>query len=219
MTDHQDIRKIIHGSRHDFSSETLAEGAALADPFRQFELWIGEAFEKGLHEPNAMVLSTVAASGRPSSRVVLMRDFDQNGFIFYTNYDSRKAVEIEENPHAALLFYWADLAKQVRIEGTVKKVPAENSDAYFASRPRENQIGALASAQSSVISGREELEEKYSTLGAEFADREIPRPENWGGYILAPVVFEFWQGRQSRLHDRLRYTKTDAEWQIERLAP
>jgi pyridoxamine-phosphate oxidase len=219
VADNQDLRKIIHGSRHDFSTETFAEGAALADPFGQFELWIGEAIERGLHEPNAMVLSTATVSGKPSSRVVLMRGFDTSGFIFYTNYDSRKAFEIEENPHAALLFYWAELAKQVRIEGVMEKVAEETSDAYFASRPRENQIGALASAQSSVISGRKELEEKYAKLEAEFAEREIPRPQNWGGYFLFPVAFEFWQGRQSRLHDRLRYTKIGAEWRIERLAP
>lgn len=197
----------------------MEKDTAREDPFEQFELWLTEAIAKDLHEPNAMVLSTADDSGRPSSRVVLLRGFDQQGFTFFTNYDSRKAAEIAKNPQAALLFYWADLSKQVRVEGSIAKAPEQISDEYFASRPRASQLGAIASPQSSVIENRLQLEEKYAALKDEYGDHEIARPENWGGYIVKPDLFEFWQGRASRLHDRLRYTRSGDEWSIERLAP
>lgn len=210
---------MISDLRHDFSKGQYDELSDQSKPFEQFELWLAEAIEKNLNDPNAMVLSTCAKDGRPSSRVVLLKGFDKSGFIFYTNYDSRKGKELAENPRAALLFYWAETGKQIRIEGTVKKVAAEMSDQYFASRPRASQLGAVASPQSSPIDGREELEEKYADLEKEFDGKEITRPENWGGYIVEPEVIEFWQGRESRLHDRLRYTRTASGWQVERLAP
>jgi pyridoxamine 5'-phosphate oxidase len=166
-----------------------------------------------------MVLSTSTPAGRPSSRVVLLRGVSEAGFTFFTNYDSRKGDEIESNPHAALLFYWAETGKQIRIEGTITKAPKEVSDEYFASRPRGNKLGAIASPQSKVIEGREALESRYAELEKELAGGEIARPENWGGYILAPETYEFWQGRESRLHDRLRFTKKESGWEIVRLAP
>jgi pyridoxamine 5'-phosphate oxidase len=215
----QNLKKLISELRHDFSLEMLEKDSARKDPFEQFELWMTEAVAKDLPDPNAMVLSTADDTGRPSSRVVLLRGFNQGGFTFFTNYDSRKAGEIAGNPQAALLFFWADLSKQVRIEGSIAKAPPEVSDSYFASRPRSSQLGAIASPQSHVIADRHELEEKYAALKTEYGDKEVSRPENWGGYIVAPDLFEFWQGRASRLHDRLRYTRSGDTWNIERLAP
>ena len=215
----QKVNEIVTSSRHDFSDEGFDEQLAEKDPLRQFEIWLSEALEKQVPEPNAMVLSTSTESGRPSSRVVLLRGVSEGGFTFFTNYDSRKSEEIESNPQAALLFYWSETGKQIRIEGTVTRVREGVSDAYFASRPRGNKLGALVSPQSKVINGREELETRYSELETKLAAEEIARPENWGGYVLAPEVYEFWQGRESRLHDRLRYTKTGDGWEIVRLAP
>lgn len=219
MSIDQKVSDIVINSRHDFSDEGFHEQAAEKEPLRQFEMWLSEAVEKQLPEPNAMVLATSTTSGRPSSRVVLLRGFSEAGFTFFTNYDSRKSKEIESNPQAALLFYWVETGKQIRIEGTVTRVPREVSDEYFASRPRENKLGALASPQSKVIDSRGELETRYSELETTLAGEEITRPEDWGGYILAPEVYEFWQGRESRLHDRLRYSKTGDGWEIVRLAP
>lgn len=213
------VRDLISDLRHDFSRDEVAELSVRSAPFEQFELWLAEAVDKKLNDPNAMVLSTATSDGRPSSRVVLLKEFDENGFVFYTNYDSRKAAELAANPRAALLFYWAETHKQVRIEGTIGKVSAEMSDAYFASRPRASRIGAVASPQSRVIENREVLEQRYAELDREYHEREIERPANWGGYMLDPEVFEFWQGRESRLHDRLRYLKTSSGWAVERLAP
>lgn len=214
-----DIREIVQNLRHDFTKAALEKASARRDPFEQFALWIGEAVEKNLHEPNAMTLSTATPDGFPSSRVVLLRGFDQSGFTFFTNYDSRKGAEIAANPRAALLFYWAPIEKQVRLEGLIEKISEKASDEYFASRPRESRIGAWTSPQSQPIENRRALEEKYAELGERFASGEIERPPNWGGYVLKPVRFEFWQGRASRLHDRLLYTKSGTSWQIERLAP
>lgn len=219
VSENPTISELISDLRHDFSRDEFEELSARNAPFEQFELWLAEAVEKKLNDPNAMVLSTATADGHPSSRVVLLKGFDENGFVFYTNYESRKAAEMAANPHAALLFYWAETGKQVRVEGTTSKVPAETSDAYFASRPRASRIGAVASPQSNVIENREVLERRYAELDREYKEREIERPANWGGYVLAPTVFEFWQGRESRLHDRLRYTKTTSGWRVERLAP
>jgi pyridoxamine 5'-phosphate oxidase len=219
VADKPTVRDIISDLRHDFSRDGVADISAESAPFEQFELWLAEAVDKNLNDPNAMVLSTATKGGRPSSRVVLLKGFDETGFVFYTNYDSRKAAEIAANHHAALLFYWAETGRQVRIEGTIEKVSPEMSDAYFASRPRASRIGAVISPQSSVIENREVLEHKYAALDREYAEREIERPANWGGYVVVPEVFEFWQGRESRLHDRLRYTKTTSGWRVERLAP
>lgn len=219
MPDNQHLKDLISRLRHDFTRDEIEELSARQAPFEQFELWLAEAIGKNLNDPNAMVLSTSTSDGRPSSRVVLLKGFDENGFIFYTNYDSRKAGEIAENPHVALLFYWAETGKQVRIEGKIKKVPGEMSDAYFASRPRASQIGAVASPQSRVIESREQLEIEFERLKERSEEKAIDRPANWGGYIVAPETFEFWQGRENRLHDRLRYTKTADGWKVERLAP
>lgn len=219
MSEKPNIQETISDLRHDFLRDEVAELSARNAPFEQFELWLAEAVHKKLNDPNAMVLSTATAEGRPSSRVVLLKGFDEAGFVFYTNYDSRKAAEIAANPHAALLFYWAETGKQIRIEGTISKVSPEMSDAYFASRPRASRLGAVASPQSRVIENREVLEQKYADLDREFREREIERPANWGGYRLEPEVFEFWQGRESRLHDRLRYTRSESGWTVERLAP
>lgn len=214
-----DLKEMVRNLRSDFTKNALEKASALPDPFEQFGLWIGEAVEKKLSDPNAMILSTATPEGRPSSRVVLLRGFEDSAFTFFTNYDSRKGEEIAANPQAALLFFWAEIEKQVRIEGRIEKAAPEVSDAYFASRPRESRIGAWASPQSRAIENRAELEQKYADLSERFAEREIECPPNWGGYILKPERFEFWQGRASRLHDRLLYTKNGAEWAIERLAP
>lgn len=217
--ENRNLKEIINNLRHDFSKDTLNEKTARANPFEQFELWIAEAFDKQLHDPNAMVLSTATPDGKPSSRVVLLRGFDEAGFRFFTNYESRKGIEIRANPHAALLFYWAEIEKQVRVEGLISKIDEKDSDAYFASRPRASRVGALISPQSRVIESRAALEKKFAELSEQMAEEEIIRPRNWGGFTLQPEVFEFWQGRASRLHDRLRYAKTESGWQIERLAP
>lgn len=203
--------------RVDYEGSVLLEENAAADPFDQFDLWLQEALAADLQEPNAMALATVGPDGRPSLRMVLLKDFDRRGFTFYTNYESRKGQELARFPFAALLFYWDRLHRQVRIEGRVEKVSAAESDAYFAKRPYEHRIAALASPQSRPID-RHELAQRF----AEFSQRypqEPPRPARWGGYRLTPDRFEFWQGRRSRLHDRLVYTPTASGWRIERLAP
>jgi pyridoxamine 5'-phosphate oxidase len=219
LNDDQNVKNIIGKIRRDYASDRLNKKTARKNPFEQFELWLAEAIEKQLREPNAMVLSTASADGKPSSRVVLLRGFENEGFTFYTNYESRKGKEVRENPRAALLFYWAEIEKQVRVEGVIAKTDEENSNAYFASRPRESQIGAWASPQSSVIENRRFIEEKFAELNEQSEGKEIARPPDWGGYILKPEVLEFWQGRASRLHDRLRYSKDESGWKIERLAP
>lgn len=190
------------------------------DPFEQFRRWFAEAEEVEPPEPNAMTLATATRDGRPSARMVLLKGVDERGFVFYTNYESRKGRELAENPWAALVFWWPHMARQVRVEGRVEKVSEAESDAYFRTRPRGSQIGAWASRQSTVIASRAELEARYRQYEAEFEGREVPRPPYWGGYRLVPEVFEFWQGRLNRLHDRFRYRKQpDGSWVIERLAP
>lgn len=198
---------------------TLDEADLDPDPLMQFESWLSAAFENEEGEPNAMSLSTSTREGRPSARLVLLRGFDENGFVFYTNYDSRKARELDENPQAAIVFYWGRLQRQVRITGRASRVSADESDAYFESRPRGSRLGAWASPQSRIISGREELDDRIAGLDAEYGDTDIPRPPFWGGYRVTPDSIEFWQGRPNRLHDRLRYTRTDSGWDIQRLAP
>lgn len=201
-------------------AHSLDEHSADADPFRQFESWYRDARATSNPDPSAMTLATATPEGAPSARVVLLKSFDQLGFVFFTNYHSRKGHELMHNPRAALLFHWPELVRQIRIEGITHRVSAEESDAYFRTRPRGSQIGALASDQSRPIENRKVLEERVSELSAELRDREVPRPPHWGGYRLVPSALEFWQGRQDRLHDRIRYTRaTGGEWRTERLSP
>lgn len=205
--------------RRDYSHATLSEHEVDPDPFRQFAAWFQQAVAAQMPEPNAMSLATVAASGRPSLRIVLLKDFDERGFTFYTNYQSRKGENLLHNPHAALTFHWVELERQVRIEGRVERVAAEESDAYFNIRPVKSRIGAHASAQSRPIASREQLEQQFEQASAEFGEHP-PRPAHWGGYRLVPDWIEFWQGRRSRLHDRIAYVRQpDGSWLRERLQP
>ena len=189
------------------------------NPFRQFGRWYAEALNADLILPDAMALATATRRGIPSARMVLLKEFDDRGFVFYTNYDSRKSRELEENPVAALLFYWPSLDRQIRITGTMSRVSPAESEAYFLTRPLDSRLGAWASDQSAVIQSRTVLEDRMKALAAEYDTKEIPLPPNWGGYRLTPDGFEFWQSRPSRLHDRLSYRVVDGEWIIERLAP
>jgi pyridoxamine 5'-phosphate oxidase len=197
----------------------LLEGDAANDPLEQFGRWFAEAQETGLRVPEAMALATAGADGAPSVRMVLLKGADERGFTFFTGYGSRKAAELDANPHAALLFHWDPLHRQVRVEGAVERVLAEESDAYFASRPRSAQIAATASRQGRVLASRAELDAEVARLEREYAGRDVPRPEHWGGYRLVPDSYEFWQHRDNRLHDRLRYRREDGRWTIERLSP
>jgi pyridoxamine 5'-phosphate oxidase len=195
----------------------LLEANVDPDPLRQFATWFDEAAAAGAAVPEAMALATATRDGRPSVRMVLLKGFDERGFAFYTGYESRKGQELAENPQAALLFHWP--GRQVRIEGRVELLPAAESDAYFASRPRASRLSAIASRQSEVLSGREELEVRVAELAERFADAEPPRPARWGGYRLVPEAYELWQHRDDRLHDRLRYRRDGERWLIERLSP
>ena len=209
--------------RKEYRLASLTEDDVTPNPFEQFGKWFKEAIAAELPEPNAMTLATVTNTthgfARPSSRIVLIKDYDERGFAFFTNYDSRKGRELAANPWASLQFHWVELERQVRIEGRVEKIPAEESDAYFASRPLDSRLGAWASPQSRTIPGRHWLEENLATVSQRFKD-EVPRPPHWGGYRLTPDAIEFWQGRPSRLHDRLLYRlQSDRAWHLERLAP
>ena len=191
-----------------------------SDPIVQFEDWFRYACETVAMDPNAVTLSTVDSKMRPSSRTVLLKSFDENGFVFYTNFESKKAEQIAENPNVSLLFFWSDAARQVKIRGRAEKIPTKESMAYFLSRPRGSQIGAWVSAQSSVISSRSLLEAKFQEIKQKFRNKDISLPSFWGGYRVVPDEVEFWQGRRNRLHDRFQYTKReDGSWAIERLAP
>jgi pyridoxamine 5'-phosphate oxidase len=205
--------------RREYAREALAEADVDADPVVQFGRWFEQAEQAGLLEPTAMTLATATPDGRPSARMVLLRGFDERGFCFYTNYESRKGIELAANPRAALVFWWGELERQVRIEGTVAATSREESEAYFHSRPPGSQLSAAASPQSRVIEGRATLERRVAELATGSPDGKVPLPEFWGGYRLAHEVVEFWQGRPNRLHDRLRYRRVGDAWRIERLAP
>ncbi|HVW52792.1 MAG TPA: pyridoxamine 5'-phosphate oxidase [Trinickia sp.] len=212
MTTLSDLRK-------DYARGSLDETSVDADPIRQFETWFKQALDARLPEPNTMTLATVDARGYPSARILLIKGVDERGFVFYTNYESRKGADLAVNPHASLLFYWIELERQVRVEGTVVKTGAEESDAYFQSRPLGSRIGAWASEQSRPIESRALLEAREKSFAERFGDNP-PRPPHWGGYRLVPETIEFWQGRPSRLHDRILYTRESAgDWRISRLAP
>ena len=214
-----DLRRL----RHEYAARGLELDEAPVPPMSLFRRWLHEALEAGLGEPNAMIVSTVSAQGAPSSRTVLLKglvdDEEQQGFVFYTNHDSRKGRELACEPRCALLFPWHDLERQVRVEGVAELLPRPEVEDYFAERPRGSQLGAHASAQSRPIEDRARLEAAYADAEARFAGRQVPPPERWGGYLVRPTLVEFWQGRPSRLHDRLEYTRTDGGWSVTRLQP
>jgi len=204
----------------DYSNETLDEETIDPDAIKQFQSWFSDAVAERLPLPEAMTLATATKEGRPSARMVLLKQIDDEGFVFYTNYRSSKAKQLEENPFAALVFYWPQLERQVRVEGSVSRVSAQESDDYFRSRPRDSQIGALASPQSEVIEGREILVQRFGELEASYLDRDVERPEHWGGYRVKAERIEFWKGRSGRLHDRILYElQSNGSWTIKRLAP
>ncbi len=210
---------ILADLRKDYALAGLAEKDLARDPFRQFEKWFSEAEAAKVAEPNAMILATATRDGRPSTRTVLLKSVDGRGFVFYSNYESRKGRELDANPRASLLFPWISLERQVIVEGTVAKVAREESEAYFHARPRASQLGAWVSAQSTIISDRRVLDDSLKALEQKYAGQEVPLPPHWGGWRLAPENVEFWQGRRNSLHDRLRYRREKDGWIVERLAP
>jgi pyridoxamine 5'-phosphate oxidase len=206
--------------RENYTLAGLNEADADANPLNQFQLWFEQAVSAQLPEPNAMTLATLTPEGHPCGRIVLLKNFDERGFTFFTNYNSAKGKQLSHHPWGALVFWWAQLERQVRIEGKVEKISASESDEYFASRPLQSQLGAWASQQSQVVDSREVLEKQFAQLQEEYRDRSIPRPPHWGGFRVIPHLIEFWQGRPSRLHDRLCYRRQeDSSWLRERLSP
>lgn len=210
--------RVITSHRKDYAKHTLSETSVNKNPVKQFMNWLHEASDNGVPEPHAFTFSTADKKGKPSARILLLRDVGDKGFSFFTNYKSRKGQELEENPFGAMTFFWQQQERQVRIEGKVVQLDKKLSDEYFNSRPLSSRIGAWASPQSEVISGREMLDKRYAGFGSRFGTH-VPRPPHWGGYILKPTLFEFWQGRPNRLHDRILYTLVKNNWCIQRLAP
>jgi pyridoxamine 5'-phosphate oxidase len=220
MSDASDVGRTVAALRRDYALMSLNEGDVDADPIVQFTRWFEQALAGEIAEPNAMTVATATRDGIPSARMVLLKGFDARGFVFYTNYESQKGQELAENPVAALVFHWVELHRQVRVAGAVERVSAEESDTYFQSRPRGSRLGAWVSHQSTVLTGREEIETRLAALTAQYGEGAIPLPPYWGGYRVIPASVEFWQGRPSRLHDRLRYRRQpDGSWCIERLSP
>ena len=213
-------KSTIQNLRQDYKAASLSETDISLDPYLQFEKWFQEALNAAISEPNAMTLATANENGIPSARVVLLKEFTTEGFVFYTNYNSQKGKEIEQNPYACLVFFWVDLERQVRIDGVVEKVSEEESTQYFHSRPKGSQLGAIASRQSEKIKSRKVIEDKLADLEKDYAEKDVPKPEYWGGYRVIPNRIEFWQGRSNRLHDRIVYIQDkDQSWKFERLAP
>lgn len=213
------MKPTIADLRRDYTRDGLTEAQAPAEPHALFSTWFAQAVEIETTEANAMMLATVDAGGQPHLRTLLLKGFDERGFVFFTNYQSAKGEQLSAQPLAAMSFWWHDLERQIRIEGAVEQVSPEESDAYFHSRPIGSRLGAWASPQSQVIAGREVIEERLAALESQYAELQPPRPPHWGGYRVVPTMIEFWQGRSSRMHDRLRYRLQAGQWQLERLAP
>lgn len=210
---------IFKSTRKEYAQGALLEEGVSADPFQQFRVWFDAAVVSERDEPNACALATAGEDLQPSVRMVLLKSFDERGFVVYTNYHSAKGRQIEENPLVSLLFYWPSLERQVRIQGRCERVAVSEADAYFASRPKGSQLGAAVSRQSEVAPSRQTIDDAYTALERSVGDGDVPRPEHWGGYRVVPSSFEFWQGRESRLHDRLRYSRRNGAWELERLWP
>lgn len=215
----EELRNYLNSIRHDFAKQTLDELDVINNPIDQFAKWFEEAVGAQVIDPNAMTLCSATKEGKPSARIVLLRNFSENGFVYYSNYNSRKGSEIAENPNCALLFFWPELERQIRMEGIVQKQSSEESDLYFNSRPRESKLGAWTSEQSKKILNRDVLNKEYEKIALQYPNENVPRPPHWGGYLLKPATIEFWQGRPNRLHDRILYTFENNNWKIERLAP
>lgn len=213
------MNKQLQKLRGEYSKNSLDESKVDRNPIKQFEKWMFEALESGVPEPNAMILATVDANHKPKARVVLLKEVDDGSFIFYTNYSSDKGKELQQNPNASLCFMWLELERQVRIEGVTEKIPKSVSEEYFKQRPHQSQLGALASNQSEVVESREVLEDRFAELEKKYNEGEVPMPDTWGGYRLIPEAIEFWQGRRSRLHDRVKYELQNENWTIKRLSP
>ncbi len=206
--------------RESYYTDGLNENTIERNPIKLFEIWFNYAIEKKVLEPNAMTLATADKNGKPSARIVLLKDYSEEGFVFFTNYNSIKGIQLEKNPTAALVFWWGNLARQIRIEGSVEKTSTKESDEYFNSRPRGNQLGAIVSDQSQPVQSYSYLESEFEKISRKYKEKKVVRPNYWGGYRVIPDMIEFWQGRENRLHDRLRFTKTDInQWRLERLSP